>query len=498
MSHSSRPTPGRSGFRFPWQLWALVALFFLRGYFYCRMLPLWEGWDEYAHFAFLQHWNLERTLPDFGDPISREIDESLRLAALPKELDWMGPPYLTHSQWWALPAAERADRSRRLASLSPALAKLPALRPQVFYEAQQSPLYYWLAAPVLSLAGDRPIADRVFLVRILSLMLASFTIPLTWLIAREILPGRLALFCPALVAAAPGFAIATARIANDTLAIPLAALLVWLVLRRGTHWTLVGAVLGCCLLAKAYLLPLIPALLIWWALRRDWRTAARVLALALSVGGWWYVRNLVLGRTFSGWLEHATVPALAAAVFQVDWVDALSVVTKSFIWFGGWSFLTLKSWMYTVIELASLAGFALAVRRRHGLVLPVLTVGWFSAALGYGVLVDETVHKLGNVPGWYLWAVAPLLAVILTAGLRRWTAAFVTVLAAWDLYGAAALLVPYYSGLVERNRADGGAFFHGLARLGVSPAPGCLWIAATLAVPAVCLTLCRREARPEV
>jgi hypothetical protein len=29
--------------------------FFLRGAFYASILPVWEGFDEYAHFAFIHH-----------------------------------------------------------------------------------------------------------------------------------------------------------------------------------------------------------------------------------------------------------------------------------------------------------------------------------------------------------------------------------------------------------------------------------------------------------
>src|SRR5207245_641326 len=99
-----------------WRVWVLWLLFVVRGAFYCAMLPLWEGWDEYAHFAYMQHWIDHGTLLKHTDPVSREIDESMRLTPLAYELRWIGPPYLTHSEWWALPEAERAARLRNLKS----------------------------------------------------------------------------------------------------------------------------------------------------------------------------------------------------------------------------------------------------------------------------------------------------------------------------------------------------------------------------------------------
>jgi hypothetical protein len=124
----------------PWQVGILWALFLVRGSFYCAMLPLWEGWDEYAHFAWLQHWIDHGTLPRVTDGISREVDESMRLAPLPHELEWIGPPYLTHEQWWALPEPERAARSHALAALSSEFAHQPAARVLRSYEAQQAPI----------------------------------------------------------------------------------------------------------------------------------------------------------------------------------------------------------------------------------------------------------------------------------------------------------------------------------------------------------------------
>jgi 4-amino-4-deoxy-L-arabinose transferase-like glycosyltransferase len=467
-----------------------VALFLVRGAFYCRMLPLWEGWDEHAHFAVLQHWSAAGTLPKLNDSFSREIDDSLRLAPLPHELGWLGPPYLTHEQWWALPQAERDARRRGLAALSPDLAKEAALHQEVFYEAQQPPAYYWLFSFVLKMAERWPIRDRVLLIRFLGMMLASATIPLTWLAARRLLPEPWALLCAGLIAVAPGFAIEASRVTNDCLAIPLIALLFWLVMRRSADWLGIGFVLGLCLLTRAYCLTLLPSLLIWFAIRnrRDWRTPARVFGVALAISGWWYARNLALGYTLSGWLEHASVADMADAVFRVNWISAVHVVFKSFVWFGAWSFLTLKVWMYAVVELFTLAGIAMAIRR-HGreLSLPLLVIGWYCVALTYGVLVDSVVHKIGNIPGWYLWSIASLMSVVLVAGLGRWTVALVAVLAGFDIYGAAGLMAPYYAGLVERNRANGAVFFGALERMGVPAAWGVVWLGATVAIPILCL-----------
>lgn len=77
----------------------------------------WEGWDEYAHFAWLEHWNTKGTLPWYDTPVSREIEMSLELTPLTEELKWLGPDHFTCARWRALLPTERAERSARLASL---------------------------------------------------------------------------------------------------------------------------------------------------------------------------------------------------------------------------------------------------------------------------------------------------------------------------------------------------------------------------------------------
>ena len=448
------------------------------------MFPLWEGWDEYAHFAYLQHVVNTDSLPHFDSPLSREIDESMRLAPLPYELRWIGPPYLTEPQWWALPESERADRLRRLAELPAEYAKQPSAHKFVSYEAQQPPLYYWLLSMPLRLVEAWHLWARVLLIRLLSMALASLAIPLTWLAAK----GTAGFHAAALLAVAPGFAIDTCRIANDSLAIALVALLVWLTIRR-SHRVVTGIVMGAALLAKAYLLALLPVVFLR-------RRPLPVLALAAGIAGWWYARNVEMGIAFSGWLDHVDARKAFAGIPRIDWFSAANIVARSFIWFGGWSFLTLKSWIYLPVEIMAICGIAGAIRGRAK--VPLAFAGCFALAMIYGVLNYYAAHGIPNVPGWYAWAIAGPLALIMARGLGRAAIVMISSLALMDFYGVAALLVPFYAGLVERGRASAGQFPAALDRLHVSPALAVLWAAATLAIPVCCILLrpCGEASRP--
>ncbi len=476
-------------------IWLIWALFLLRGGFYATMLPLWEGWDEYAHFAWLQHWNDHGALPRASDHVSREIDESMRLTPLPRELRWIGAPYLIHDDWWALSAPERDERRRQLTALSPALAHQPAGdtngRPLVFYEAQQPPLYYWLAAPLVRLADSAPLADRVLLIRLFGVFLASLAIPFTYLAARAVFPGgsaASATWCPALLAVAPGLAIDSARVANDTLSIALAAAFLWLLTRPKLHWLPTGLIIGAAILTKASMLALAPALVIVWF--RSPRPLVKALALGFVIGGWWYLRNLSLGLPLTGWQESVPLAVLAASAIRLirtgRWLGGAQTIAKSFTWFGAWSFMTLRVWMYLLLEVTAVGGMLAAVRARGTrLRAPVAVTASFLAAIAIGSAAYDAVHGIPGIPGWYLWPAAGAMAILITAGLGRLSILFAALLAVADLFGAGARMMPYYAGLAAWNHGSIGDFAEAAARLHVPLLLAAGWVLSTLAIPAV-------------
>ncbi|MDQ6679256.1 MAG: hypothetical protein M3Z09_18390 [Acidobacteriota bacterium] len=61
---------------------AVWSAFFLRGLFYCVQQPMWEGYDEWAHFAYVQHIAETGTLPLRTEAISMQVQQSLQLAPL--------------------------------------------------------------------------------------------------------------------------------------------------------------------------------------------------------------------------------------------------------------------------------------------------------------------------------------------------------------------------------------------------------------------------------
>ncbi len=441
------------------------------------MMPIWEGWDEYAHFAWIQHWTDHSTLPRVNDRISREIDESMRLAPLPRELRWIGAPYLTHPDWWALAPKERETRIASLKALSPALAheaarELPGHPPFIFYEAQQPPLYYWMASLAMRPFAGLPLRDRIFRMRLLSVFLASIAIPFTFLAARD-------MACAGLLAIAPGLLIDSAHVANDGLAIGIAAVFLWLMSREKTGWLAAGLTLGLAILVKASLLVLAPILIVLWI--RRLRDLGFGLLTALAIGGWWYVRNLLIGAPLTGWQESVPIGVFAASAAHLirsgSWVNGVQTIAKSFTWFGGWSFLTLRSWMYLVLEGIAFAGMLGGLanwrpNRRAPLAFTIL----FAIAIAGGAVAYNAVHGIPGIPGWYLWPAGGAMAILIAAGLGQFAVLFAALLALADLFGVIARMIPYYSGLRPLN-------YDSLSRLHLPIWLLAAWVAATIAIP---------------
>jgi len=215
--------------------------------------------------------------------------------------------------------------------------------------------------------------------------------------------------------------------------------LIWLVMRR-SGWIAIGVTLGAGLLTKAYCLGLLAAVLLF-------RMGLSAIP-AILIAGWWYARNLALGLSATGWEDTASASKAAQAVLQVNWLTAVQVASKTFLWYGAWSFLSLKSWIYTVLNGAGLLSFIQALRdHRRELAVPLVFSACFIAELAYGILNIQAVHNIGSLPGWYLWPVGGAMAMIMTSGLGRATWLLILAMAAIDVYGASLMARHYHTGL---------------------------------------------------
>lgn len=473
---------------------AIWILFLLKGLFYCVLFPMWEGFDEYAHFAFIQFVATHHELPSPATVDSQEVDRSLQLVPLPLLLRQSAGAGTSHDEYWQLPERERGLRTQAMLDLPVRSQTEPGTG--VMYEAQQGPLYYWLMAPLHWAMRTQSLPVRVFLFRSINILMVSLIIPIAFVSGRMVFrDDYAALAVCALLAAMPELFIDASRVGNQTIATVFYGVLTLLSLQaldgRTRYW-MMGLTLGLLLLSKAYALAAIPAVcfvLTWTTCRSDKRLRAAALAsgslaCAAAVAGWWYVRNRELTGSFV-WISSTPVRPARIADFaryalQIDWISAIRSLAGSHLWFGNWSFLSVRSWMYEVLELfivLLIAGVArtvfrtirsgiLTVRLEH-LVAVGLLFGGFLAALCYHILVTFINSNVAATCGWYLYAVAipeALLAIAGVLAFGRWgralLLAFAGSLSTLEFYATHWLLIPYYTGVIHRSPSGSLASFH--------------------------------------
>jgi hypothetical protein len=512
----------------------VIALFgVLNGLLYCLLLPLWEGFDEPFHFAYVQTLSVRRELPVLGGSrLSQEVWQSLHLAPSSHVVRHNLPFVTTFGEFAALPEEARHARRESLRNLPLGLRETEAGN-TLNYEAQQAPLAYLPLAAAEHLWRADPLVLRVLKLRLAGAVAACLlqfwlTLALARMLGLPAVAQALALF---LVFACQMFYASVAHIGNDWLAIPLTTLVLIAALRlyRRPAWGS-GAALGCTvgagLLTKAYFLSwavFAAGLAAWLVLRKRAWPAAAAMAAALGVLAVpWYARNILLYGSLSGMLQSAsglgTADVLRAAL-ALPWPRAIEASARGAIWTGNNSFATFSSGTVDAVILLMLAAAGIWLwgsRRVAGRQAEWLTAAGclcFFMALVYANALFYAFTKGGTYTAtpWYPQALAAPVACLLCLGLSRAGLAgrllgAALSLASAYLIGATYLvkLIPMYAGygqgsvklapLLEWYRRDSSPWL-GILR---DTAPGdprvILWLSACVALlgAAICAALWRR------
>jgi hypothetical protein len=484
-----------------WWVAAIWGCFLARLVFYSAMAPLWEGFDEWGHFAVIRAMSVRgEVLAARESPIPRDVEASLQLAPVPWDMRHYPRPYLTEDEYWGLPAETRQQREGQFQAMPAHWSREAGTGGLTTYEAFQPPLYYWIMAPVLGLMSGRSLAEQVMALRWLGSLIASLAIPLIFWIGREVFrDDAMALGCAAVAAVMPEFAMDLARVGNECVAVVLFTLLIWIALKLTgySQAAALGLVLGLGLLTKAYFLTAVPAMALllgyefWRAQgrRRSVAVCALIAALeAVAIAGWWYAHNLISTGTLTGLSESLMLRGTSDAstigrAATVPWGSAVDSILSSHLYFGGWSGLTVRSWMYhvlyAVILLAAAGLFRLLRQPAIRILLAVYTTFWIG--LLYDVLLIYLSKGVATSGGWYLYAVVGAEVTLCLAGLysilparvHRW-AAFggVLLFALLDLYTVHAVAIPYYTGMIGHKASGAIAALHmaDVGRVGVADA----------------------------
>lgn len=397
-------------------LWLCV---FTKLVFYSSFVPLWEGYDEFAHFAFVEYLFNNHALPDLRNAVvPPDIAGSVQTLPAPRTIrSWIYDP-----------------------------------RPLRLYEAQQPPLAYLLNAVPYAAFHSASLPARVWIIRISGSLFASLAIPLGFLLARRVFGDTAyALGAIAVVASMPELMMTADHGGNEPLAILLGTACMLALVSRRALWT--GVLLGLGLLTKAYFLTLIPVVaVVFFRQKRQLLTA---FTAAIVISGWWYARAVYITGSLTGTQFSA---AAAQHLNPIHWLRVADFALTSHIWLGGWSFLVVRTWMYRAVEffmVAAVIGIVMRlVRRRLSEPVGICAGAMLSFIAGMAYFAYSTWRATGDaaVFGYYAYSLVVPEAICLVAGLSRFLApVVVTLFGVIEVCGTVFYLMPYYAGVTTQT-----------------------------------------------
>ena len=136
------------------------------------LLPPFEGFDETAHYSYIQQMAETATWPRYGDPKSAEVEDYFKLTAPAGSAPW------TYKAFFDAPAEAIAAKRAVTRSVRDPNRPWQAGK-SANWEAQHPPLYYLIMAAAYVPTKGWSLVDQLFLQRGLSYFLAWLALCLT-------------------------------------------------------------------------------------------------------------------------------------------------------------------------------------------------------------------------------------------------------------------------------------------------------------------------------
>lgn len=449
---------------FSWLFFATV------GAFIAFITPLGEGIDEMLHWDYVQFVAERKAMPlGHAEGVSRETATFLENHPVAWVLHGMNPQLPAFEEYWqqteSRDARDRVVRDLRFSG-EYVNASVTAIKQ---YESHQAPLYYVLAASAFSfISRTASYLDTFLWLRLITVAIASFMIPGTFLLAKAVLEdSSAAAVVTRLLVLFPGLYPGVVRVSNDALAAVLATFtLLFLIsfLKSDSRSSLyiMGILLVAGLWTKAFFLPVAAGILLSLVCYRRFR-AAGLIALLCIAGLPWYVYTYSITGSLSGLPETVvaatSVSSSAETLRRVDWENVVRVAVRSHIWAGNWSLLGVRSWMYGVIAFTALAGLVglllRPLRTPRNTTALVLVYISFAAGLAYYATQVFQAVGLSVAQGWYLTLLIPVEFLLIVAGSQAlwgkswWVPVYFLqlIFVLFMVYSEVFVAMPYYSGL---------------------------------------------------
>jgi len=438
---------------------------FLLGASYIAMLPIWEGFDETAHFSYIQQIADIRKLPlDGKDPISTDIEKYYEYAPVPHALaaEFQSKDRWTYRSFFSKSAELLSHSKEFIHSTGNPRKYFPGKGYN--FESQHPPLYYILLSPIYSATNQLSWGKQIFILRIISytfawlgLVVAVFTC--LEMAKKQSSQNKIYLWNWAAIGAGlwpvffPAWFSDMARIGNDSICCLLLSL-IWFVSIKMTslgislkHFLLLGLLLSFGWLTKIIFIPITVGVLSFW-LFREWklrgaigflktmRFCSFVIVTILVSSGWWFWNNYVQYGVISGSFDLKFLKqaggleglwnGLESNFSFYQWARSNTALLVTFGWIGSWSLIKppLIFFLPIILILLLIVGAYLQTIRHSKIIstkwLPVWLALPILIVLSYHILIRIALTGEGRgTPGFYLHILAAPMSAALGLSLHK-------------------------------------------------------------------------------
>jgi hypothetical protein len=484
---------------------SLLGYLFL-GIAHVSILPPWEGFDETAHYSYLQEVADTHTLPRHGQSLmSNNVEQYKHFAPMPYSIV---PPFennsgLTYKSFFEMPYRIQ-NSSHDFIHNRPADPRHYAPGKEHNWQSQHPPLYYIMLSPIYLASRHFGWAAQLFILRLTSYLFAWVALIIALLGCFGAMnlhtstENKLLLYwmvlglCiwPLMI---PSWFPEMARLGNDSLCALIMAF-IWFFSVRAFYSRLslkysiaLGVFLGLGCLTKAFFVPVSIGILGFWLVRQWELTGLEnykhfigrliiMFTIILFISGWWYLANWLQYGVFTGSDEMIALNDKGGLLeglkenFSVKaWLRGHAALITTLGWSGTWS-LARPPYIYlapmAIIVIFITISYIFAIRHYK-----ITDVAWIPAWSSAFVLIGFSIHVLTRIAltgegrgtsGYYLhFLVAPLgagLGIGFSAAwhkkvFRQVTSIFILYAAAFGVAISWAQLL-LFSGIIYKHGAN--------------------------------------------
>jgi len=441
----------------------LIILFVVQGIIFSGMYPLWEGYDEYAHFAFIQHVAEEKILPTYQDYLSNEIVYTFEKTPMSNSLRWnafyVNNEHLlsSYSNYWDSFDINEIQNNRKLISSQPLESRINSEPRVPIYEAQQPPLSYIVHVPVYQLFYDQDILTRVFALRIFSVFITAAAAVVAYKTISLLFDDRfIRVGSLMFIVFNPMFITNISRVNNEAVTIFLFSVFLYMMIlylkgkTNTMHVLVIGVIVGLGLLTKSTFMPavlLVPIFIFLKHIQTDTvkprisklhslKNLGLIFGVAIPMVSWLYFERFTTGN-FSGieGVQGGNLGEYIPAILEIPWYWVYDTFFRTFWGMYGTSHIYAPDTFFLIviilmgISIACL-GYGIAIRLKQqgskifrnwryqsifavALSFPLILLGQLIFNLQYWV-VDEKFLSVG----WYSFISFTAIAMVLLLGYR--------------------------------------------------------------------------------